>query len=84
MIDLSANFANYMRVKYPEVYKVSKDSKQNIYRLSKLKTESCSQLILSLYNVQFRKLEKCQCKYHCDVKYGCAVVPASSKMAVER
>lgn len=32
------------------------------------------------YSAQFRKLEKCvNAKYHCDVDYGSAVVPASCK-----
>lgn len=48
----------YMRVKYPEVYKVSKIQTEHIQGFLNSKTESCSQLILSLYNAQFRKLEK--------------------------
>ena len=37
LIDLSANFANYMRVKYPEVYKVSKIQTEHIQGFLKLK-----------------------------------------------
>ena len=80
LVDLSANFANYMREVYPEVHKVSDIQAEHIQCFLNLKTEICSQLSLNQYGAMFRKLEKCvNAKYHCDVKYGCAVVPASSK-----
>ena len=45
-------------LKYLEVYKVSEIQTEHIQGFLNSKTESCSQLILSLHNAQFRKLEK--------------------------
>ena len=80
LIDLSANFANYMRENYPEIHKVNEVQTKHIQGFLNSKTENCSQSTLNQYSAQFRKLEKCvNAKYHCDVDYGSAVVPASCK-----
>ena len=80
LIDLSANFANYMRETYPEVHKVSDIQAKHIQGFLNSKTESCSQTTLNQYSAQLRKLEKCvNAKYHCNVNYDCHVVPASCK-----
>lgn len=80
LIDLSANFANYMRVTYPEVHKVSEIQTEHIQSFLNSKTENCSQSTLNQYSALFRKIEKCvNAKYHCDVNYSCAVIPASCK-----
>lgn len=59
LIDLSANFANYMREVYPEVHKVSDIQAEHIQCFLNSKTEICSQSSLNQYSVLFRKLEKC-------------------------
>lgn len=80
LIDLSANFANYMRETYPEVHKVSNIQTKHIQGFLNSKTKSCSQSTLNQYSAQFRKLEKCvNAKYHCNVSYDCPVVPTSCK-----
>lgn len=80
LIDLSANFANYMREAYPEIHKVNEIQVKHIQGFLNSKIENCSQSTLNQYSAQFRKLEKCvNAKYHCDVDYGSAVVPASCK-----
>lgn len=80
LIDLSANFANYMRETYPDVHKVSEIQTKHIQGFLNSKTESCSQSALNQYSALFRKLEKCvNAKYHCDVNYGGVVIPASCK-----
>lgn len=69
-----------MRENYPEIHKVNEVQTKHIQGFLNSKTESCSQSTLNQYSAQFWKLEKCvNAKYHCDVKYGCAVVPASCK-----
>lgn len=54
LIDLSANFANYMRVTYPEVHKVSEIQTKHIQDFLNSKTESCSQSTLSQTMLNFR------------------------------
>lgn len=80
LIDLSANFANYMRVTYPKIHTVSEIQTDHIQGFLNSKAENCSQSTLSQYNAQFRKLERCvNTRYHCNVNYSCAIVPASCK-----
>lgn len=80
LIDLSANFANYMREAYPAIHKVNEIQTKHIQGFLNSKTENCSQSTLNQYSAQFRKLEKCvNAKYHCNVDYGGAVVPVSCK-----
>ena len=55
LVDLSANFANYMREVYPEVHKVSDIQAEHIQCFLNLKTEICSQLSLNQYGAMFRK-----------------------------
>ena len=59
LVDLSANFANYMREVYPEVHKVSDIQAEHIQCFLNSKTEICSQLSLNQYGAMFRKLENC-------------------------
>lgn len=80
LIDLSANFANFMKESYPEIHNANEIGTEHIQAFLNSKTGNCSQSTLNQYNSQFRKLEKCvNTKYHCDVNYGGAVVPASCK-----
>ena len=80
LIDLSANFANYMRETYPNIHKVSEIQTKHIQSFLNSKTENCSQSTLNQYSAQFRKLEKCvNAKYHCNVNYSDVATPASCK-----
>ena len=55
LIDLSANFANYMRENYPEIHKVNEVQTKHIQGFLNSKTESCSQSTLNQYSAQFCK-----------------------------
>ena len=80
LIDLSANFANFMKESYPEIHKANEVGTEHIQAFLNSKTENCSQATLNQYSALFRKLEKCvNVKYHCNVVYHCDVVPASCK-----
>lgn len=80
LIDLSANFANFMKESYPEIHNANEICMGHVQAFLNSKTGSCSQATLNQYNAQFRKLEKCvNVKYHCNVSYHCDVVPASCK-----
>ena len=80
LIDLSANFANFMKEFYPEIHNANEVGTEHIQAFLNSKTRNCSQSTLNSYNSQFRKLEKCvNAKYRCNVTYHCDVVPASYK-----
>ncbi len=80
LIDLSANFANFMKEFYPEIHNANEIGTEHIQAFLNSKTRNCSQSTLNSYNSQFRKLEKCvNAKYRCNVTYHCDVVPASYK-----
>lgn len=80
LIDLSANFANFMKESYPEIHNANEICMEHVQAFLNSKTGNCSQATLNQYNAQFRKLEKCvNIKYHCNVSYHCEVVPASCK-----
>lgn len=59
LIDLSANFANFMRESYPEIHKVNEIGTEHIRAFLNSKTRNCSQLTLNQFNSLFSKLEKC-------------------------
>ena len=59
LIDLSANFANFMRESYPEIHKVNEIGTEHIQAFLNSKTRNCSQLTLNQFNSLFSKLEKC-------------------------
>lgn len=80
LIDLSANFANFMRESYPEIHKANEIGTEHIQAFLNSKTRNCSQLSLHQLNSLFSKLERCvNAKYHCNVTYHCDVVPTSYK-----
>lgn len=80
LIDLSANFANFMKESYPEIHNANKIGTERIQAFLNFKSSNCSQATLNQYSALFRKLEKCvNVKYHCNVAYQCDVVPVSSK-----
>ncbi len=80
LIDLSANFANFMRESYPEIHKANEIGTAHIQAFLNSKTRNCSQLTLNQFNSLFSKLEKCvNAKYHCNVTYHCDVIPTSCK-----
>lgn len=80
LIDLSANFANFMKKAYPNVHMANAITTEHIQAFLVSKASECSQATLNQYNAQFKKLEKCvNHKYHCSVNYHSAIVPISHK-----
>ncbi len=80
LIDLSANFANFMKEYYPKIHNANEIGTEHIQAFLNFKSRNCSQATLNQYSALFRKLEKCvNVKYHCNVAYQCDVVPVSSK-----
>ena len=80
LIDLSANFANFMRESYPEIHKANEIGTEHIRAFLNSKARNCSQLTLNQFNSLISKLEKCvNAKYHCNVTYHCDVIPTSCK-----
>ncbi len=80
LIDLSANFSNFMKESYPKVHNANEIGTEHIQAFLNSKTGNCSQSTLNEYNALFCKLEKCvNVKFHCNVTYHCEVVPASYK-----
>ncbi len=81
LIDLSANFANFMKESYPEIHNANEIGTEHIQAFLNSKTENCSRATLLQYNSLFYKIELCINKYYsnCNVTYHCDVVPVSRK-----
>ena len=70
LIDLSANFSNWMKEKYPEIRQVKDVTQMHIQEFLSTKRECTSQATLDNWRSQFNKLEKIvSCVYRCDVNY---------------
>ena len=80
LIDLSANFANFMRESYPDVHNVNEIGTEHVQAFLNSKTGNSSQPTLNNYSALINKLEKCvNAKFHCSATYHCEVVPISCK-----
>lgn len=79
LIDLSANFSNWMKETHPEVKQVNQVNSDHIQEFLNSKT-NCSQATLEQYQSQFRKLENLvNNTYKASVNYHSATTPRSTK-----
>ena len=80
LINLSANFSNFMKEHFPEVRMVKQVCPKHIQAFLVSKAHNCSQATLNQYCNLFYKLEKCvNKKYHCTVDYHHITAPISVK-----
>lgn len=80
LIDLSSNFANYMKVYHSEIKLVKDVTSNHIQEFLNSKTNECSQETLEQYQSRFRKLEKLVSDtYKTSVDYHSAITPLSIK-----
>jgi len=79
LINLSADFSNYMKEKYPKIRYVKDVTPKHIQEFLNSRTSICSQKTLEQYQSLFRKLEKTvQARYGYKVNYQ-SVTPLSLK-----
>lgn len=79
LIDVSSNFANYMKVNYPEIKQVKNITSDHIQNFLNSKI-NCSQMTLQEYQSQFRKLELLvNSTYNANVNYHAVTTPRSTK-----
>lgn len=80
LIDLSSNFANFMKEYHSEIRLVRDVTNNHIQEFLNMKAEECSQKTLEQYQSRFRKLEKLVCDtYKASVDFHSVVVPRSAK-----
>ena len=79
LIDVSSNFANYMKENHPEVKQVREITSQHVQEFLNSKT-SCSQATLEQYKHQFNKLERLvNDTYKTSVNFHETTTPVSTK-----
>lgn len=79
LIDVSSNFANYMKENHPEIKKVNQINSDHIQEFLNSRI-NCSQATLEQYQSQFRKLESLvNDTYKTNVNYHSATTPISQK-----
>lgn len=79
LIDLSANFSNFMRTQHPEVKLLKEVTSIHVQEFLNSKTD-CSQTTLNQYQSHFRKLEVLtKNTYKVDVDFHSAITPRSTK-----
>lgn len=79
LIDLSANFSNFMRERHPEVKLLKEISSIHVQEFLNSKTD-CSQATLNQYQSHFRKLEVLTNNtYKVNVDFHSAITPRSIK-----
>lgn len=80
LIDLSANFSNYMKEVHPEVKFLKDINSNHIQEFLNSKIEECSQSTLNQYQSHFRKLEVLTNNtYRTEVDFHSAITPISMK-----
>ncbi len=80
LIDLSANFANWIKENYAEIRQLKDINSTHIQEFLNEKAYNCSQKTLEQYQSHFRKLEKlCNSTYNINVDFHSAVTPISIK-----
>lgn len=80
LIDLSSNFANWLKINYPEIKQLYEINSSHIQEFLSSKTSDCSQKTLEQYQSRFRKLEVlANSTYNINVNYHNVVTPLSSR-----
>lgn len=80
LIDLSSNFANWLKINYPEIKQLYEINLSHIQEFLSSKTSDCSQKTLEQYQSRFRKLEVlANSTYNINVNYHNVVTPLSSR-----
>ena len=80
LIDLSSNFANWLKTNYPNIRQLYEINSNHIQEFLNTKIDICSQKTLEQYQSRFRKLEVLAIStYHINVDYHSAVTPLSSR-----
>lgn len=80
LIDLSANFANWLQTNHAEIKLVRDINSTHIQAFLNEKANNCSQKTLEQYQSHFRKLETlCNNTYNTSVNFHSAVTPLSTK-----
>jgi len=80
LIDLSSNFANYMKENYKDIRQVKEIRAEHIQSFLNEKSNSCSNATLKQYQAKFNKLEKVVNKtYNINTKYKGYTLPLSKE-----
>lgn len=80
LIDLSSNFANWLKINHPEIKQIKNIGSNHIQEFLNTKIDICSQKTLEQYQSRFRKLEVLAIStYHIDIDYHSAVTPLSNR-----
>lgn len=80
LIDLSANFANWLKENHAEIKQLKDINSNHIQEFLNKKANSCSRKSLQEYQSHFRKLETlCSETYNINVNFHSAVTPISLK-----
>lgn len=79
LIDISANFANWMKISHPEIALVKNISSEHIAEFLAYKSNSCSQKTLEQYKTLLHKLSLIvNSTYHCNIEYTKDIVTPKS------
>ena len=80
LIDLSANFANWIKENHAEIKQLKDINSMHIQEFLNEKANSCSRKSLQEYQSHFRKLESlCNNTYNTNVDFHSTVTPISAK-----
>lgn len=80
LIDLSANFANWLKENHSEIKQLRDIDSRHIQEFLNGKADNCSQKTLEQYQSHFRKLETlCNNTYNTNVDFHSSVTPISAK-----
>lgn len=80
LIDLSSNFANYMKIHYSDIRLVKDVTNNHIQEFLNSKIDECSKKTLQQYQSRFRKMEKLVSDtYKITVDYHSTITPLSTK-----